>query len=126
VQQRAVTRVSMDYDVFLQLAEAEGTLSMSNFERQFAEHAEQARLHGAGHPIPVAVNQVMSRLIVLVYRTLRVLRARAGFARRAITVTMSPRLTGIETVPRRLRSIVSSVRRTSRLLGASVRSLCVR
>ena len=85
--------MSMDYDVFLQLAQegdpivldrelacfrmAEGTLSMSNFERQFAEHAEQARLHGAGHPIPVAVNQAMSRLIVLVYRALRAAR-RAG------------------------------------------------
>jgi hypothetical protein len=56
---------------------AEGPLSLSNFERQFAAHAEQARLHGAGHPVPVAVNQVMSRLIVLVYRALRVLR-RAG------------------------------------------------
>jgi glycosyltransferase involved in cell wall biosynthesis len=87
--------MSMDYDVFLQLARAgdpivldrdvacfrmmEGTLSMSRFERQFAEHAEQARAHGAGHPLPVAVNQVMSRLIVLVYRALRAARsARAG------------------------------------------------
>ena len=58
--------MSMDYDVFLQLATGrrpdlldrdlacfrmmEGTLSMSSFERQFAEHAEQARTHGAGHP----------------------------------------------------------------------------
>ena len=82
--------MSMDYDVFLQLAQAgdpivldrdlacfrmmEGTLSMSSFERQFAEHAEQARDHGAGHPIPVAVNQAMSRLIVLVYRALRAVR----------------------------------------------------
>jgi glycosyltransferase involved in cell wall biosynthesis len=82
--------MSMDYDVFLQLAQAgdpivldrdiacfrmmEGTLSMSSFERQFAEHAEQARNHGAGHPIPVAVNQAMSRLIVLVYRALRAVR----------------------------------------------------
>jgi glycosyltransferase involved in cell wall biosynthesis len=79
--------MSMDYDVFLQLARAgdpivldrdlacfrmmEGTLSMSSFERQFSEHAEQARLHGEGHPVPVAVNQAMSRLIVLVYRALR-------------------------------------------------------
>jgi glycosyltransferase involved in cell wall biosynthesis len=83
--------MSMDYDVFLQLAEAgdpvvldrelacfrmaEGTLSMSNFERQFAEHAEQARLHGAGHRVPVAVNQAMSRAIVFVYRSLRAARA---------------------------------------------------
>jgi len=82
--------MSMDYDVFLQLAQTgdpivldrelacfrmmEGTLSMSSFERQFAEHAEQARLHGAGHPVPVAVNQAMSRLIVLVYRAMRAAR----------------------------------------------------
>jgi glycosyltransferase involved in cell wall biosynthesis len=90
--------MSMDYDVFLQLAQAgdpivldrdlacfrmmEGTLSMSSFERQFAEHAEQARAHGAGHPVPVAINQAVSRLIVLVYRALRALRdARARLAR---------------------------------------------
>jgi glycosyltransferase involved in cell wall biosynthesis len=91
-------RMSMDYDVFLQLAEAgdpivldrelacfrmaEGTLSMSSFERQFAEHAEQARAHGAGHPLPVAVNQAMSRLIVFVYRGLRGARALGARARR--------------------------------------------
>jgi hypothetical protein len=83
--------MSMDYDVFLQLAQAgdpivldrdlacfrmmEGTLSMSNFERQFAEHAEQARAHGAGHPLPVVINQAMSRAIVLVYRSLRATRS---------------------------------------------------
>jgi glycosyltransferase involved in cell wall biosynthesis len=89
--------MSMDYDVFLQLAQAgdpivldrdlacfrmmEGTLSMSSFERQFAENAEQARAHGAGHPVPVAINQAVSRLIVLVYRALRALRgARARVA----------------------------------------------
>jgi glycosyltransferase involved in cell wall biosynthesis len=82
--------MSMDYDVFLQLARkgdpivlerdlasfrmVEGTLSMSSFERQFAEHAEQACAHGADHPIPVAVNQLMSRLIVIVYRALRAAR----------------------------------------------------
>ena len=53
----------------------EGTLSMSSFERQFAEHAEQARAHGAGHPVAVAVNQAMSRLIVLVYHALRAVRS---------------------------------------------------
>jgi glycosyltransferase involved in cell wall biosynthesis len=89
--------MSMDYDVFLQLARAgdpvvldrdlacfrmtDGTLSMSSFERQFAEHAEQARAHGAGHPIPVAVNQAMSRAIVLVYRGLRALRSVRAQAR---------------------------------------------
>jgi glycosyltransferase involved in cell wall biosynthesis len=90
--------MSMDYDVFLQLAQSgdpivldrylacfrmvEGTLSMSSFERQFAEHAEQARAHGAGHPISVAVNQAMSRLIVLVYHGLRAMRSVRARARR--------------------------------------------
>jgi hypothetical protein len=60
----------------------EGTLSMSNFERQFAEHAEQARLHGDGHPIAVAINQALSRLIVLVYQALRVVRSVRSKARR--------------------------------------------
>jgi glycosyltransferase involved in cell wall biosynthesis len=85
-------RMSMDYDVFLQLARAgdpiilnrdlacfrmvEGTLSMSGFERQFAEHAEQARAHGDGHRVPVLLNQAMSRLIVVVYHALRRVRAR--------------------------------------------------
>jgi glycosyltransferase involved in cell wall biosynthesis len=90
--------MSMDYDVFLQLAQGgdpivldrdlacfrmvEGTLSMSSFERQFAEHAEQARAHGAGHPMSVAVNQAMSRLIVLVYHGLRAMRSVRARARR--------------------------------------------
>ena len=64
-----------------------GTLSMSGFERQFAEHAEQARRHGSGHPVAVAVNQAMSRAIVLAYRGLRAARSRsddeARLARRA-------------------------------------------
>ena len=80
-------RYSMDYDLFLRIARKhdplvldrdlaafrmdEGSLSMSGFERQFEEHAEQARRHGAGHPIAVGVNQAMSRGIVLVYRALR-------------------------------------------------------
>jgi glycosyltransferase involved in cell wall biosynthesis len=90
--------MSMDYDIFLQLAQegdpivvdrplacfrmTEGTLSMSSFERQFAEHAEQARLHGDGHPIAVAINQALSRLIVLVYQALRVVRSVRSKARR--------------------------------------------
>jgi glycosyltransferase involved in cell wall biosynthesis len=89
--------MSMDYDVFLQLAQGgdpividrdlacfrmvEGTLSMSSFERQFAEHAEQARAHGAGHPVSVAVNQAMSRLIVVVYHGLRAMRSVRARAR---------------------------------------------
>jgi hypothetical protein len=51
---------------------------MSGFETQFREHAEQARRHGAGHPVAVAVNQVTSRLIVLAYRAMRAARRRDG------------------------------------------------
>ncbi len=85
-------RISVDYDLQLKLARrgdpvvldhdlaefrmAEGSLSMSGFERQFAEHAEQARRHGSGHPVAVAVNQAMSRAIVLTYRGLRAARSR--------------------------------------------------
>ena len=88
-------RYSMDYDVFLRIARRhdplvldrdlaafrmdEGSLSMSGFERQFEEHAEQARRHGDGHPVAVGVNVLMSRAIVLVYRALRARRrARAA------------------------------------------------
>jgi glycosyltransferase involved in cell wall biosynthesis len=85
-------RYSMDYDVWLKLGKrsapvlideplacfrmAEGSLSMSGFERQFAEHAQNAREHGAGHPIPVAANVVTSRAIVAVYHGMRRLRER--------------------------------------------------
>jgi glycosyltransferase involved in cell wall biosynthesis len=83
-------RYSMDYDLWLRLAEradplvldepvtafrmAGESLSMTGFERQFAEHAQNAREHGAGHSVAVAANVVASRLIVLVYRTMRLLR----------------------------------------------------
>jgi glycosyltransferase involved in cell wall biosynthesis len=84
-------RISHDYDFWLRVGRerppvvlrrnvssfrmAEGSLSMEGFERQFREHADCARVHGEGHPIPVAVNRVMSRLIVLVYKLLRTARA---------------------------------------------------
>ncbi|HWT94987.1 MAG TPA: glycosyltransferase family 2 protein [Solirubrobacteraceae bacterium] len=83
-------RISVDYDLQLKFARrgdpvilhrdlsafrmVEGTLSMSGFETQFREHAEQAVRHGAGHPIPVAVNRVTSRAIVLAYRAMRAAR----------------------------------------------------
>ena len=83
-------RYSMDYDVWLRLARlrdplvldrdlasfrmAPGSLSMSGFERQFVEHAQNAREHGHGHPFAVGVNRVTSRAIVLAYRALRRLR----------------------------------------------------
>lgn len=82
--------VSHDYDFWLRVGRrhrpivlertlssfrmADGTLSMNGFERQFREHAECASRHGDGHPLPVAVNRVMSKLIVLVYRVLRAVR----------------------------------------------------
>ena len=83
-------RYSMDYDLWLRLAKlgdpvvldadlasftmAEGTLSMSGFEAQFREHAENARTHGDGHRAAVAVNAAMSRLIPLAYRAMRAVR----------------------------------------------------
>jgi glycosyltransferase involved in cell wall biosynthesis len=85
-------RISGDYELYLRLAREadplildrylsdfrmmEGTLSMAGFELQLREHAEQARRHGAGHPVAVAVNQLTSRLIVAVYRVMRLARRR--------------------------------------------------
>jgi hypothetical protein len=85
-------RYSMDYDVWLKLGRrsppividaplacfrmAEGSLSMTGFERQFAEHAQNAREHGDGHRVAVAANVAMSRAIVGAYRAMRALRAR--------------------------------------------------
>jgi glycosyltransferase involved in cell wall biosynthesis len=89
-------RISHDYDVWLRMARlgepvvlrrtlssfrmAEGSLSMAGFERQFREHEEIARLHGQGHPVAVAVNAAMSRLIVLAYRLMRQLRTARAHA----------------------------------------------
>ena len=83
-------RISVDYDLQLRIARrhdpivldrylasfrmVEGTLSMSGFRTQFREHAEQARRHGGGHPLPVAVNQVVSLGIVGVYEAMRLTR----------------------------------------------------
>lgn len=83
-------RYSMDYDLWLRVAKlgdpvvldrdlacfrmVEGTLSMSGFEDQFREHAENARAHGNGHRAAVAVNAAISRLIPLAYRAMRLVR----------------------------------------------------
>jgi hypothetical protein len=48
---------------------------MSGFRTQFREHAEQARRHGEGHPLPVAANQALSLGIVATYETMRRVRA---------------------------------------------------
>jgi len=87
-------KYSMDYDLWLRLGRvgppvllaeplaafrmAEGSLSMTGFERQFAEHAQNAREHGKGHPLAVALNRLTSKLIVLIYRAMRRLRAAAA------------------------------------------------
>lgn len=79
---------SHDYDLWLRVARrygapllierdlacfrmAEGSMSMSGFEHQFREHREVALRHGAGHPIALGANRVMSTLIPGVYRVLR-------------------------------------------------------
>ncbi len=80
-------RWSHDYDLWLRVAAlgpplvierdlacfrmAPGSLSMTGFEGQFREHAEVARRHGGGHGFAVAANAAISRLIVAVYRLLR-------------------------------------------------------
>ena len=85
-------RISVDYDLQLRIARrqdpvvlrrylasfrmVEGTLSMSGYRRQFREHAEQARRHGAGHPVAVAVNQALSAGIVGSYELMRLRRGR--------------------------------------------------
>jgi hypothetical protein len=77
-------KYSADYDLWLRLGRrgapafarepvarfrmGEGSLSITGFETQFKEHAQNARENGEGHRVAVAVNQVMSRLIVIVYR----------------------------------------------------------
>jgi glycosyltransferase involved in cell wall biosynthesis len=92
-------RYSMDYDMWLRLARqrdpivldrplaafrmAEGSLSMSGFEGQFAEHTANAREHGVDHRPLVALNAAISRGIVFVYRTLRMLRQARSAATRS-------------------------------------------
>jgi glycosyltransferase involved in cell wall biosynthesis len=85
-------KYSMDYDLWLRLAErappvvldrplaafrmAGESLSMTGFERQFEEHAQNACEHGHGERLAVAANVAVSRLIVLMYRAMRAVRAR--------------------------------------------------
>jgi glycosyltransferase involved in cell wall biosynthesis len=83
-------RISHDYDLWLRVGRlgrpvvlrrelasfrmTEGTLSMAGFDLQFREHAEVARRHGSGHPLPVAANALMSRVIPAIYSVLRLRR----------------------------------------------------
>lgn len=90
-------KYSADYDLWLRLARrgdpvyvdadlarfrmAEGSLSITGFEEQFVEHAQNAREHGQGHRVAVTANQVLSRMIVLTYRSImRWRRLRGGDA----------------------------------------------
>jgi glycosyltransferase involved in cell wall biosynthesis len=75
---------SMDYDVWLKLARrgapiilhrplaqfrmSGATLSLTGYDRQFAEHAINAAENGQGYRIPVLINRVLSRLIIEIYR----------------------------------------------------------
>jgi GT2 family glycosyltransferase len=84
-------RYSMDYDLWLRLGRlgppavvderlaafrmVDGSLSMSGFEDQFHEHAQNAREHGSEYPGPVLLNRAVSRGIVAVYRMMRASRA---------------------------------------------------
>jgi glycosyltransferase involved in cell wall biosynthesis len=86
-------RYSMDYDLWLRFGEGsapivideelaafrmqEGTLSMTGFEEQFAEHLACARAHQDGHRGAVMVNSALSRAIVLTYRGLALLRSQS-------------------------------------------------
>jgi glycosyltransferase involved in cell wall biosynthesis len=79
-------KYSADYDLWLRLARrgdpvyidadvarfrmADDSLSITGFEQQFVEHAQNAKDNGEGHRFAVAVNQLMSRAIVLVYRAI--------------------------------------------------------
>lgn len=85
-------RISMDYDLYLRLGRVEdpvvidqplsafrmddqiGSLSMTGFEKQFREHAINAREHGQDHRWAVVANRVISRGIVTTYQALRLLR----------------------------------------------------
>jgi len=85
-------RYSMDYDLYLRLGRgspprvvasplasftmAEGTLSMTGFEKQFVEHREVARRYRRDAPAAYLLNVVASRAIVAVYTSLR--RRRGG------------------------------------------------
>ncbi|HZO37449.1 MAG TPA: glycosyltransferase family 2 protein [Solirubrobacteraceae bacterium] len=86
-------RYSMDYDLWLRLGRrgdpvvipepiaafrmAGDSLSLTGFERQFAEHAQNAREHGSGHRVAVALNGLSSKGIVAAYRLARLRRGRS-------------------------------------------------
>ncbi|MGK2877396.1 MAG: glycosyltransferase family 2 protein [Solirubrobacterales bacterium] len=86
-------KYSADYDLWLRLGRrgapafarepvarfrmGEGSLSITGFETQFKEHAQNARENGKGHPVAVAINQLTSRAIVVIYRAIMLWRKRS-------------------------------------------------
>ena len=89
-------KYSMDYDLWLRLGKlgdpvvlageplaafrmAQGSLSMSGFERQFAQRADNGGEHGRGQPAAMAANRAISRGIVGAYHGMRhLLAVRSG------------------------------------------------
>ena len=83
-------RASVDYDLYLRLARRTDpvviddlladfrlrpdALSAQSFDRQFTEHAEQARRYGAGHPFAVGFNGAMSWAVPRIYKMMGALR----------------------------------------------------
>ncbi|MGH2906457.1 MAG: glycosyltransferase family 2 protein [Solirubrobacterales bacterium] len=79
-------KYSADYDLWLRLARrgdpvyidaevarfrmGDDSLSITGFEDQFVEHAQNARENGQGHRVAVAINQLSSRGIVFAYRAI--------------------------------------------------------
>lgn len=79
-------KYSADYDLWLKFGRrskpvvlrqelasfrmGEESLSITGFEDQFREHAQNARENGEGHRLAVAVNALLSRAIVLIYRAI--------------------------------------------------------
>jgi len=54
----------------------DGTLSMSNFEQQFVENFEVAKRYASEDPLALLANQSISRMIILLYKMLRIGRSR--------------------------------------------------
>lgn len=80
-------RLAMDYDLWLRLGHRSepivlrdplaafrmvpGTLSMEQFDRQFAEHAAIGARHGKAHRSRASLNRIASHAIVAVYGAIR-------------------------------------------------------
>ena len=72
---RHMPPVILSGDALAAFRMAGDTLSLTGFERQFAEGHDLARRYGRDDPFGVAANAALTKAIVLTYRALRVLRA---------------------------------------------------